>query len=118
MDFSAGALIPFYDHDTRTVYLAGKVRERESERPSKNESEYKYKRRHPVELNSMVSIKRALLNYYCLCFVFEQKKMNECMKRDHVTFQYEFLFSLLFFRYQIGHEHDCCQSIGYVSCTM
>ncbi|CAF0894334.1 unnamed protein product [Didymodactylos carnosus] len=24
VDFSAGALIPFYDHDTRTVYLAGK----------------------------------------------------------------------------------------------
>jgi hypothetical protein len=26
VDFSAGALIPFYDHDTRTVYLAGKVK--------------------------------------------------------------------------------------------
>ena len=25
VDFSAGALIPYYDHDTRTVYLAGKV---------------------------------------------------------------------------------------------
>ncbi|CAF1350236.1 unnamed protein product, partial [Adineta ricciae] len=24
VDFSAGALIPYYDHDTRTVYLAGK----------------------------------------------------------------------------------------------
>ncbi|CAF3532217.1 unnamed protein product [Rotaria sp. Silwood1] len=24
IDFSAGALIPYYDHDTRTVYLAGK----------------------------------------------------------------------------------------------
>ncbi|CAF2989043.1 unnamed protein product [Rotaria sp. Silwood2] len=24
IDFSAGALIPFYDHDTRTIYLAGK----------------------------------------------------------------------------------------------
>lgn len=28
IDFSAGALIPFYDHDTRTVYLAGKVTNR------------------------------------------------------------------------------------------
>jgi hypothetical protein len=27
VDFSAGALIPFYDHDTRTVYLAGKVKD-------------------------------------------------------------------------------------------
>lgn len=27
IDFSAGVLVPFYDHDTRTVYLAGKVRE-------------------------------------------------------------------------------------------
>ncbi len=28
VDFSAGALIPFYDHDTHTVYLAGKVRKK------------------------------------------------------------------------------------------
>lgn len=25
IDFSAGALIPFYDHDTKMIYLAGKV---------------------------------------------------------------------------------------------
>lgn len=25
VDFSAGVLVPFYDHDTRMVYLAGKV---------------------------------------------------------------------------------------------
>ncbi len=31
VDFSAGALIPFYDYDTRTVYLAGKVRKRKVE---------------------------------------------------------------------------------------
>jgi hypothetical protein len=31
VDFSAGALIPFYDHDTRTVYLAGKVIKKKKE---------------------------------------------------------------------------------------
>jgi hypothetical protein len=25
IDFGAGVIVPFYDHDTRTVFIAGKV---------------------------------------------------------------------------------------------